>query len=52
VAGIEAIQDAQGNSYAYDVNTNTNYNSDAEAKAGQFAMLELAQYLANELKSL
>jgi hypothetical protein len=52
VAGIEAIQDAQGNSYAYDVNTNTNYNSDAEAKAGQFAMLELAQYLGNELKAL
>ena len=46
VAGIEAIQDADGNSYAYDVNTNTNYNSDAEKLAGQFAMLELAKYLA------
>ena len=52
VAGIEAIQDAHGNSYAYDVNTNTNYNSDAEAQVGQFAMLELARYLANELKAL
>lgn len=49
VAGIEAILDSQGNSYAYDVNTNTNYNSDAEAKADQFAMLELAQYLKKQL---
>ncbi len=50
VAGIEAIQDADGNSYAYDVNTNTNYNSDAEKVAGQFAMLELAKYLAARLQ--
>jgi hypothetical protein len=49
VAGIEAIQDADGNSYAYDVNTNTNYNSDAEQKANQFAMLELAKYLGKLL---
>jgi hypothetical protein len=26
-------------------------NSDAEAKAGQFSMLELAKYLASELKT-
>lgn len=52
VAGIEAIQDINGNSYAYDVNTNTNYNSDAEAKAQRFAMLELANYLAKELEKL
>jgi len=50
VAGVEAIQDADGNSYAYDVNTNTNYNSDAEKIAGQFAMLELAKYLAARLQ--
>ena len=49
VAAIEAIQDEQGNSYAYDVNTNTNYNSDAEAKVQIFAMLELAKYLASKL---
>ncbi|MFT4632148.1 MAG: hypothetical protein ACJARY_001031 [Candidatus Azotimanducaceae bacterium] len=49
IAGIEAIQDAQGNSYAYDVNTNTNYNSDAEAQANQFAMLEIAKYLEKQL---
>ncbi len=45
VAGIEAIEDEQGNWYAYDVNTNTNYNSDAEAVSGTYAMLELAHYL-------
>lgn len=50
VAAIEAIQDADGNSYAYDVNTNTNYNSDAEKIAGQFAMLALAKYLAERLQ--
>jgi len=38
--------------YAYDVNTNTNYNSDAEAAAGHFGMLQLAQYLGNELGQL
>jgi hypothetical protein len=52
VAGIEAIQDAEGKVYAYDVNTNTNYNSDAEAVAGRFGMLQLAQCLGNELRSL
>ncbi|WP_395338465.1 ATP-grasp domain-containing protein [Ningiella sp. W23] len=49
VAGIEAIQDKNGNSFAYDVNTNTNYNSDAERISGQFAMLELAKYLSTFL---
>jgi hypothetical protein len=45
VAGIEAISDADGNVYTYDVNTNTNYNSDAESITGKYAMLELAHYL-------
>lgn len=49
IAGIEAIQDTDGNSYAYDVNTNTNYNSDAKARAGQYAILEVAKYLAAKL---
>lgn len=52
VAGIEAILDAQGNSYAYDVNTNTNYNSDAEGIANQYAMLRLAKYLESLLLTL
>lgn len=50
VAGIEAIQDAEGNLFTYDVNTNTNYNSDAEAAAGIYGMLELARYLGGLLE--
>jgi hypothetical protein len=50
IAAIEAIQDSDGVSYAYDVNTNTNYNSDAEKIVGQFAMLEIANYLAAKLQ--
>ncbi|MGP4067125.1 ATP-grasp domain-containing protein [Halobacillus sp. B29] len=50
VAAIEAIQDQDGNLYAYDVNTNTNYNTDAEAKAGVYGMLELAKYLGRLLE--
>lgn len=50
VAGIEAIQDSEGNLYTYDVNTNTNYNSDAEAAAGTYGMLELARYLGGLLQ--
>ncbi|GGC84519.1 glutathione synthase [Thalassobacillus devorans] len=49
VAGIEAIQDKEGNLYTYDVNTNTNYNSDAESVAGVYGMLELARYLGEQL---
>ncbi|MFZ0369592.1 MAG: alpha-L-glutamate ligase [Halobacillus sp.] len=49
VAAIEAIQDQDGNLYAYDVNTNTNYNTDAEEKAGVYGMLELAKYLGRLL---
>lgn len=49
VAGIEAIADAAGNIYTYDINTNTNYNADAEAAANRFAMLALAHYLHKQL---
>ncbi|MFK7863745.1 MAG: RimK family alpha-L-glutamate ligase [Pseudohongiellaceae bacterium] len=49
IAGIEAIQDSAGVSYAYDVNTNTNYNSEAEAIAEKYGMLEIARYLGQEL---
>lgn len=52
VAGIEAIQDVNGNSYAYDVNTNTNYNSDAESVVEKYAMLELARYLDSQRTSI
>ncbi|WP_010649680.1 ATP-grasp domain-containing protein [Oceanobacillus massiliensis] len=50
IAGIEFIQDKEGNIFTYDINTNTNYNSDAEAKSGQFGMLEIAKFLRNNLK--
>lgn len=49
IAGIEFIQNSEGDIFTYDVNTNTNYNSDAEAKAGKYGMLELAKYLGEQL---
>ncbi|MBO8177904.1 MAG: alpha-L-glutamate ligase [Bacillus sp. (in: Bacteria)] len=52
IAGIEMIQDKNGNVYTYDVNTNTNYNKEAEEKAGQYGMLAIAQYLGAELVKL
>ncbi|OZU90536.1 alpha-L-glutamate ligase [Virgibacillus indicus] len=50
IAGIEFIEDQDGNIFTYDINTNTNYNSDAEAKNGKFGMLEVAKFLNSELK--
>ncbi|SFB20328.1 RimK-like ATP-grasp domain-containing protein [Lentibacillus halodurans] len=52
IAGIEFIEDKDGNMYTYDMNTNTNYNSDAEAKHGKYGMLEVAKFLGSELKKL
>ncbi|ASN03544.1 ATP-grasp domain-containing protein [Virgibacillus necropolis] len=49
VAGIEFIYDQNGEIFTYDVNTNTNYNSDAEAQADKYGMLELANYLGDQL---
>ncbi|MYL36074.1 alpha-L-glutamate ligase [Pontibacillus yanchengensis] len=50
VAGIECIQDQNGNLYTYDVNTNTNYNKEAEEQKDKFGMLELATYLGRKLE--
>ncbi|WP_099157840.1 ATP-grasp domain-containing protein [Virgibacillus ndiopensis] len=50
IAGIEFIQDKNGEIFTYDINTNTNYNSDAEEKSGKFGMLEVAKFLGNELE--
>lgn len=50
VAGIEFIQDSNGDVYTYDVNTNTNYNAEAEAKANKYGMLELAIFLKDALE--
>lgn len=52
VAALEFIIDERGDVYTYDVNTNTNYNADAEQRAGKYAMLELAQYLKDELAKI
>lgn len=49
VAGIEFIQNSDGQVYVYDINTNTNYNSDAEQAAGMSAMGQLADFLGSEL---
>jgi glutathione synthase/RimK-type ligase-like ATP-grasp enzyme len=47
VAGIEFIEDQQGQLFVYDVNTNTNYNSGAEQRAGgdRTGMGAIAHYL-------
>lgn len=52
IAGIEFIQDKEGQIYTYDINTNTNYNSEAEANGDIYGMLEIAKYLGGELKKL
>jgi hypothetical protein len=49
IAGIELIENAEGEIFTYDVNTNTNYNSDAEAEAGIYGMKAIARYLGDEL---
>lgn len=51
-AGIECIEDQNGNIYTYDVNTNTNYNPEAEAKAGLFGMRAIAKELQTYLTQL
>ncbi|MFD2043885.1 RimK family alpha-L-glutamate ligase [Ornithinibacillus salinisoli] len=52
IAGIEFTQDKNGEIYTYDINTNTNYNSEAEAISGKYGMLEVANYLGEELSKL
>ncbi len=52
VAGIEFIRNSEGEIFTYDINTNTNYNADAEASYGLYGMLELARFLAAELKEV
>lgn len=49
VAGVEFIEDEQGELFVYDVNTNTNYNQAAEKRAGVKAtgMGALADYLVS-----
>ncbi|GHV48067.1 glutathione synthase [Synergistales bacterium] len=51
-AGIEFIEDKNGEIYTYDVNTNTNYNFAAESAAGVSGMGAIAAFLGNELAKL
>lgn len=52
VAGIEFIENAEGELFVYDVNTNTNYNQAAEERAGvdHTGMGALADYLIQMAK--
>ncbi|HET7627391.1 MAG TPA: alpha-L-glutamate ligase [Bacillales bacterium] len=47
-AGIEFIENGNGDIYTYDVNTNTNYNSEAEKKDGRSGMMAIAETLVRE----
>jgi len=52
VAGIEFIEDAEGNCYTYDINCTSNYNSTVEEQAGVFGMDAIADLCARELRTL
>ncbi len=44
-AGIEFIEDTNGQPYLYDINVNTNYNPEAEQKAQLFGARRLAELI-------
>jgi len=52
IAGIEFLQDAQGQLYTYDINTNTNYNSIAESLSELKGMKAIADFLRRELEKI
>jgi glutathione synthase/RimK-type ligase-like ATP-grasp enzyme len=49
VAGIEFVEDADGERYTYDVNANSNYNSGVEREHGLDGMGAIADLCAREL---
>lgn len=49
IAGIEFVEDAEGNHYVYDINGTTNYNSDVEAEHGLSGMAAIAALIEREL---
>ncbi|MCA0988841.1 ATP-grasp domain-containing protein [Guptibacillus algicola] len=51
-AGIECIQNENGDLFTYDVNTNTNYNPDAEKKGNKSGMKAIAETLEKALLQL
>ena len=52
IAGIEFLEDEQGQLYTYDINTNTNYNALAESLSEYNGMKSIADYLFTELNNL
>lgn len=52
VAGIEFVEDADGNRYVYDINTTTNYNSGVEARHDLSGMRAQARLVRRELERL
>lgn len=51
IAGIEFVEDADGNRYTYDINGTTNYNSAVAKTAGVDGMRELAKHLKSISKT-
>ena len=49
IAGIEFLNDNNGNIFTYDINTNTNYNSLAEKYSTKKGMQAIADFLKKEL---
>ena len=49
IAGIEYVEDKEGEIFTYDVNTNTNYNSIAEKTSEIKGMKSIAKFLKKEL---
>jgi hypothetical protein len=49
IAGIEFVEDAEGNRYTYDINSNTNYNATLGKQLGIDGMTEVARWLAREV---
>ena len=49
IAGIEFLNDNNGNIFTYDINTNTNYNSVAEKYSTKKGMQVIASFLKKEL---
>ncbi len=52
IAGMEFLENDEGDRYFYDVNTNTNYNRDAEERSGLQGMKQVASFLKEELEKI
>ena len=52
IAGIEFLENDNGELFTYDINTNTNYNSIAESLSDLKGMKAIADFLKRELEKL